>query len=250
MSAAPARRVAIVQSSYIPWKGYFDLIDHCDEFVLYDNVQYTRRDWRNRNRIKTARGVRWLTIPVRSKGRYLQRIDETEIEDPGWARSHWAQVAQSYAEAEHFDDHRERIEELYAVAAKETMLARVNELFIRALCELLGIETRVSRLPDSALAGAGPTERLVSACRALGASEYVSGPAARSYLDVERFDQAGVSVSWMDYSGYPEYPQPFPPFEHGVSVLDLLFCTGPLGFAAIRASSAVVTVPHHRVETP
>ena len=227
MSTGAGKRVAIVQSSYIPWKGYFDLINTCDEFVLYDNVQYTRRDWRNRNRIKAPGGLRWLTIPVRSKGRYLQRIDETEIEDPSWARSHWASITHSYAGAEHFELHRERIAELFATASRETMLARVNELLIRGLNELLGIDTRVSRLPDSALAGEGPTERLVGACRALGASEYVSGPAARSYLDGERFEAAGIAVSWMDYSGYPEYRQPFPPFEHGVSVLDLLFCTGP-----------------------
>ena len=107
------KRVAIVQSCYIPWKGYFDLINLVDEFILYDDRQYTRRDWRNRNRIKTAQGSQWLTIPVEVKGRYDQRIDETLISDPGWAEKHWKTLTHSYASAPHFDEYREAFEALY-----------------------------------------------------------------------------------------------------------------------------------------
>lgn len=227
MSAAPRKRVAIVQSSYIPWKGYFDLIDRCDELALYDNVQYTRRDWRSRNRIKAPGGVRWLTIPVRSKGRYNQRIDETEVVDQGWAGSHWSALEQSYSRCEHFGGYAERLRAVFLAAGEERLLSAVNERLIRALCQLLGIATPIVRVPDAALVGDSATERLVSACLHLGAGEYVSGPAARAYLDESAFAAVGIEVSWMDYSGYPEYEQPFPPFEHGVSVLDLLFCTGP-----------------------
>src|SRR5437762_7629049 len=104
------KSVAIVQSCYIPWKGYFDLIASVDEFILYDDRQYTRRDWRNRNRIKTAAGTRWLTIPVQVSGRYTQRIDETRIADPRWAASHWSAIRQSYARASHFERYAERLE--------------------------------------------------------------------------------------------------------------------------------------------
>src|ERR1700722_1414573 len=108
-----ARKVAILQSNYIPWKGYFDVINMVDEFVLFDSAQYTRRDWRNRNRIKTRTGPAWLTIPVVVKGRYLQAINETEIEDSSWAEHHWKTIIHNYARATHFETYRKRFEELY-----------------------------------------------------------------------------------------------------------------------------------------
>src|SRR5687767_4463301 len=119
----PQKSVAIVQSSYIPWKGYFDLINSVDEFILFDDRQYTRRDWRSRNRIKTARGVSWLSIPISSKGKYTQRIDETEVADPMWAQRHWAMIEQAYRRAPHFDAYCDRIRSLYRDCG-ETLLSR------------------------------------------------------------------------------------------------------------------------------
>jgi WbqC-like protein family len=221
-----SRRVAVTQSNYIPWKGYFDLIARVDELVLYDDVQYTRRDWRNRNRVKTPQGTRWLTIPVKTRGRYHQRIDETEVSDPGWAAEHWAVISRSYASAPHFTRYETRLDELYRSAAEEAFLSAVNERFLRALCDLLGIDTAISRSGGHARE-AGRTERLVALSRRAGASEYVCGPASRGYLEEGAFAEAGIAVSYMDYSGYPEYPQLHPPFEHRVSVIDLLLNTGP-----------------------
>jgi hypothetical protein len=218
-----AKRVAIVQSNYIPWKGYFDLIASVDEFVLYDDVQYTRRDWRNRNRIKTADGPRWLTIPVATRGRYDQRIDETEVSDPAWASRHWSAIKHSYARAPCFDAYGRVLEEVY-LGTEERLLSRINERFLRAVCGLLGIDTRISR--SDAHAASGRTERLVALCQRAGATEYVSGPAAREYLRGEQFTEAGIAVSYFDYSDYPEYPQLYPPFEHRVSIVDLLLHTG------------------------
>lgn len=228
MTATPrdhGKRLAIVQSNYIPWKGYFDLINRVDEFVLLDEVQYTRRDWRNRNRIKTARGAEWLTIPVQVKGKYHQRIDETRIADPSWAIKHWRTVAQEYARAPFFDEYRERLERVYGECGEIELLSHVNRLFIEALCELLGIETPLSWSTDYR-AGAGRTERLLDICLQAGATTYFSGPAAQAYLDVDRFMAANVDVVWMDYSGYPEYQQPHPPFDHHVSCLDLILSVG------------------------
>jgi len=219
------KRVAIVQSCYIPWKGYFDLINLVDEFVLYDDRQYTRRDWRNRNRIKTPQGTRWLTIPVEVKGRYHQRIDETLISDPDWADVHWKTLHHNYASAPHFDTYAERIEALYR-AANDRRLSAVNRTFLEEICAILGITTRLSWSTDYEASGAR-TERLVSLCRAAGATTYLSGPSAREYMDEALFDQAGIELEYMSYEGYPEYPQLHPPFEHGVTVLDLLFNTGP-----------------------
>ena len=219
------KKAAIVQSNYIPWKGYFDMIAAVDEFILYDDVQYTRRDWRNRNQIKTPRGVEWLTIPVEVKGKYLQKVRETRVSDPGWARSHWSALEQSYGRARHFVRYRERLRELYLGCGDE-LLSRINFRFIAAVCELLGIRTKISWSMDYELVE-GKTERLVGLCRSAGATHYLSGPAARDYIDQAQFDRAGIAVSYMDYSGYPPYTQLHGDFVHTVTILDLLFNEGP-----------------------
>jgi hypothetical protein len=219
------KRVAIVQSNYVPWKGYFDLIAGVDEFVFFDDMQYTRRDWRNRNLIKTPAGPRWLTIPVEVSGRYHQRIDETLISDPGWRRSHWSALVQNYRKAAFFAPLEATIGDIYE-AADAPMLSEVNQGIIARLCGLLDIGTRLTRSTDYG-SFPGRTERLVSLCAAAGATHYLSGPAARDYIDASCFEAAGIVLEWMDYGGYPEYAQLHPPFVHGVSILDLLFNCGP-----------------------
>lgn len=223
--AAPGvKTLAIVQSCYIPWKGYFDLINLADEFILYDDRQYTRRDWRNRNRIKTPSGSTWLTIPVQVKGKYHQRIDETEISDPAWREQHWRTLVHNYAAARHFAEYAERIRALY-LERDETLLSLVNRHFLEAVCDILGIRTRISWSTEYDAEGS-KTERLVSLCRSAGATRYLSGPSARGYLDEGAFAQHGIAVTYMDYSGYPEYEQLHPPFDHAVTVLDLIFNVG------------------------
>jgi hypothetical protein len=222
----PPRRVAIVQSSYVPWKGYFDLINLADEFVLLDDVQYTRRDWRNRNRVKTADGVRWLTIPVSVKGRFRQRIDETRIADPCWRERHWRSLNHAYARASWFGHYRDRFRALYLDSTDES-LSIVNRRFIEAICEELGITTRVTSSTAHGVQAVDPSTRLAALVAALGGTEYVSGPRARDYLRLEPFSARGIAVFYIDYDGYPEYRQLHGPFEHRVSVLDLLFNEGP-----------------------
>jgi hypothetical protein len=219
----PAKTVAIIQSSYIPWKGYFDVINLADEFFLYDTVQYTRRDWRTRNRIKTAQGAQWLTIPVH--GSRAHRICDVEISDPLWAERHWRTLSQAYARAPCFARYRDEIETLY-MGIEERRLSAVNERFIRALCGLLGISTPIAHTADDT-EHETKTEKLVAICVEAGATEYLCGPASRDYLEEWRFDEAGIAVAYMDYSGYPEYPQLFGAFLHEVTVLDLIFNTGP-----------------------
>jgi hypothetical protein len=219
------KRIAIVQSNYIPWKGYFDMIAQVDEFVLLDDVQYTKRDWRNRNRIKTAQGTQWLTIPVLAKGRYFQRIDETLVRDSQWAVDHWKGLIHAYAGAAHFDRYRERFALLYEECASEKHLSRINRLLIETICEALGIETTLRYSTEYEAAGI-KTDRLLNICLEAGANEYLSGPRAREYLDHRAFEEAGVRVEWMDYSDYREYPQVHPPFDHYVTVLDLIFNIG------------------------
>ncbi len=218
-------RIAIVQSNYLPWKGYFDLIRSVDEFVLFDDAQYTRRDWRNRNRIKTAQGPAWLTIPVQASGHYLSAIKDIEVSDRAWAVRHWRTLSSHYAKAPYFRDYAERFERLF-LDTTETRLSLINRRWLEALCAMLSIPTRFSWSMDYS-AIAGQSERLVGICQQAGAGTYVSGPSARAYLQAEVFDRAGIAVQYFDYAGYREYPQLFPPFEHHVSVVDLIFNTGP-----------------------
>jgi len=223
LMSAP-KKVAIVQSNYIPWKGYFDLINMVDEFVLYDDMQYTRRDWRNRNCIKTPNGLEWLTIPVDVKGKYFQKIRETRVSDPDWAKAHWKTLSHNYAKAACFAELRELFEELY-LGCREELLSRINLRFIEAVCRILGIRTKLSWSMDYELVD-GKTERLVGLCKSTRATHYVSGPSARDYMDERLFEQEGIAVSYIDYAGYPEYAQLHGAFEHGVTILDLIFNQG------------------------
>jgi hypothetical protein len=224
LSDRTGKRVAIVQSNYIPWKGYFDMIAAVDEFVLYDDVQFTKNDWRNRNKIKTRGGVRWLSIPVRQV-KLDQTIGETRISDGRWPIKHWKTLEHNYSQAKNFNTYAAYIEDIYREAYGMELLSDINLLFIRSLCSLLEIKAKITSITDYAPMG-DRVARLVSVCSQAGADAYLSGPAAKSYLDESLFAVAGIGVVWMDYSGYPTYDQRFPPFEHGVTILDLLFNTG------------------------
>ena len=227
------KKVAILQSNYVPWKGYFDLIRSVDEFILYDEVQYTKNDWRNRNRIKTQAGVQWLSIPVRQE-RLEQKISETRVADSRWAARHWRAIANSYARARYFGRYAPAMEAWYREAGTLENLTDINAHFIRVVCAALGIDTHITSSCDYEIQG-DRVERLVGICRQAGADVYLSGPAARDYLDETRFAKAGIRVEWMRYDGYPEYPQVFPPFEHGVTILDLLLNVGPEHAAFMKA---------------
>jgi hypothetical protein len=219
-----SKKVAIVQSNYIPWRGYFDLINSVDEFILYDDMQYTIRDWRNRNLIKTANGPLWLTIPVEVKGKYFQKIKDVTVSDPQWARKHWASITHSYSKARHFPEHKELFAVLYS-DPEERLLSKINHRFISAICQFLGLKTTISWSMDYEVDG-DKTEKLVNLCKQAGATHYLSGPAAKTYLVEQPFTEEGISVSYMDYSGYRDYNQLYPPFEPKVSVLDLIFNEG------------------------
>ena len=216
-------RIAIVQSNYIPWKGYFALIAAVDEFVLYDDMQYTRRDWRNRNRIKTPGGLQWLSVPVQVKGRYTQRIRDVLIDGSDWADKHWKALQLNYQRAAGFEDTAAWLEPLYRTP--HSHLWALNRMFIEAVCARLGITTPIRASWDYTLHGER-SERLASICEQAGAGVYVSGPAARGYLDESVFARRGIAVRWFGYDGFAEYPQLWGGFEHGVSVLDLLFNCG------------------------
>ena len=219
------KRIAIVQSSYIPWKGYFDLIRAVDEFVLYDEVQFTKRDWRSRNRIKTADGLLWLSVPVGVKGRYTQAVEDAMVSEPAWAARHWQTIRHAYGKAPYFADYETALERLYTTATDERLSA-INHHLIAGLCHLAGIATPLTWSTTSPREEGDRTGRLVSICRQAGATEYLSGPGARAYIDPRQFADAGIALVYADYEGYQEYPQLHPPFEHAVTMIDLLVHTG------------------------
>lgn len=218
------KKIAILQSNYIPWKGYFDMINMVDEFILYDDMQYTKRDWRNRNKIQTENGLKWLSIPVEVKGKYLQKISETKISDSSWRKKHWSTITHNYAKARHFHKYRDIFEELY-LGSNEEYLSEVNYKFISTICELLGIETKIRWSSEFELVE-GQTQKLLGICKDCKADIYLSGTAAKEYFDAELAKEEKIEVEWMDYSGYREHRQMFEPFEHGVSILDLIFNEG------------------------
>lgn len=218
-------RALITQSNYIPWKGYFDTISLSDVFVIYDDMQYTKRDWRNRNKINSPNGLLWLTVPVNVKGKFFQKIIETEIADRNWKNDHWKTIISCYSKAKFFKEYRPYFEELY-LGCEESTISKVNYRFLKGICDLLEIKTEFRWSSDFDLRG-DKSEKLLNLCLDLKATSYISGPAAKDYLDVSLFNNHDIQVEWCDYSDYPEYEQVFGPFNHGVSILDLIFCTGP-----------------------
>lgn len=237
MSETRGKVIAILQSNYIPWKGYFDIIAASDEFLIFDDVQFTRRDWRNRNRIVQGGKLLWLTIPVASKGAFEAPINEITVVDRGWAKKHWTSIQHGYAKTAHFKWLAPRLEAAYARAAELDLLTEINELFLRTLADALELTTTFHRTESIPRVAGDPTGRLVEICVARGANIYVSGPAAKSYIEKAQFDGAGVALAYAIYSGYPVYEQGMEPFEPGVSMLDVMFRFGPEARSHLKSVS-------------
>lgn len=218
------KTLAIVQSNYIPWRGYFDMIAAVDEFVLLDDVQYTRRDWRNRNKIKTPSGLCWLTVPVRTRGAYNQTISEIKIDGVKWATRHWKSLERNYGKALHFRSVEPWLAPVY-LDSSHTHISQLNSCIIKKICSYLEINTSVTNSFDYNTAGC-KTERIANLCKQADGTEYITGPSASAYLDERKLSEFGINLRWFDYSGYSTYPQLWGKFECNVSILDLLFNCG------------------------
>lgn len=220
-------KAVILQPSFVPWRGYFDQIRRADVFVFYDDVQYDKHGWRNRNQIKTAAGKQWLTIPVHSGGATTgTQIREVRIDwSKPWQRQHVGAITSAYGRAPHFREYVPLIESLYA--RRDEFLADLTISSTVQLARELGItHTRFVRSSELEGVTGRKTERLIQILKLLGAGHYISGPSAREYVDSGAFEQAGIKLEYMKYD-YPPYPQLYPPYDAQVTVLDLLFMTGP-----------------------
>jgi WbqC-like protein family len=215
----------ILQPSYIPWRGYFDQIQRAELFIFYDDVQYDKHGWRNRNQIKTPQGKRWLTIPVHAAGAtHGVLIKDVRIDwSKPWAQNHLKTLAAAYGRAPHFKDYLPLLESFYS--RKDEYVADFVVTTTMALARELGLKTRFMRSSELEGIQGHKTDRLIEILRRVGADHYISGPAAREYVDAQAFAAAGIRLEFMQYN-YPEYPQLYLPFDSQVTVLDLLFMTG------------------------
>ena len=200
------------------------MINSVDEFILFDDMQFTRRDWRNRNDIKTPNGLLRLSVPVKTKGKYLQKIKDTQISGNTWAKEHWRSIVLNYKKAEYFDEVSEWLEPFY-LENEFSNISELNHSLLNAICRYMNIKTTITRSSDYEVVE-GKTERLAHICLQANATEYVSGKAAQIYMDPTIFANLGLQLTWFEYPTYPEYPQLWGSFVHNVSVIDLLFNCG------------------------
>lgn len=218
------KKVAILQSNYIPWKGYFDLIRQVDCFIFYDDVQYTKNDWRNRNKIKTPQGIRWITIPCGSNLKRL--IKDVRIDNIQWQKEHYKLLENTYLKSSFWHFYKPFIEEIY-LRKKWKYLSELNQTIIMRISNEIFKVGAIFETSESYKLDSCKEARVLQLLDKAGATHYLSGPAAKSYLHEENFNERNITLEYIDYSGYPEYTQPYPPFEHAVTVLDLLFNEGP-----------------------
>ncbi len=214
-------KVAIIQSNYLPWKGYFDIIHDSDIFCFYDEVKYTKNDWRNRNKLYSKNGLFWLTIPIH-KDAVKQKISEVMLPKTNWKEEHYTVIRETYKKAKFFSQLEPLIEDFYHGNDWE-FLSDLNQVFIKKISKTIGIETKFVNSKDYDLEG-GRVERLINLLVKLGATEYISGPAAKDYLNgyENLFEAENIKLTFKDYSGYSPYPQLSYPFENYVSIIDMI----------------------------
>jgi hypothetical protein len=240
-SGGPGYRVAVLQSNYLPWKGYFDIIRQVDAFIFHDDLQYTKNDWRNRNRIKTPNGVRWLTIPCGSDHHRL--ICDVRVDQIAWQGEHWRRIEASYRAAPYWNVYADRLRWFY-LESRWTHLSDLNQALIRFIAsDVLGLTASFDDSRRFGVTG-NKTRRLVDLLLKAGATEYLSGPSGRAYIEPELFAEAGIALHFVSYDGYPEYPQVHGPFVHEVSVIDLLFNTGPAAPSYLLGGTCVRQPAH------
>jgi hypothetical protein len=217
------KKIAIIQSNYIPWKGYFHIIQNVDHFVFLDTAQFTTRDWRNRNRIKTPEGLKWLTIPT--NGTQSMMINEVKIDNStDWRKKHLNALEKNYKKCIFFKQYFELLQNILMRKNWEN-LSNLNQLLIKEITGMLCIKTNFSDSRELELLE-GKNEKIISIIHQLDGDFYLTGPSAKSYINPELFQKNNIKLEYMDYSNYPVYSQSWGEFAHNVTIFDLLFCEG------------------------
>jgi WbqC-like protein family len=216
---------AIMQPNYIPWRGYFDLISRVDKFVFFDDVQYTTKDWRNRNKIKTKEGDLWLTVPVKTTGRTGQLISEVEIDNSTeWQNKHFNSIVWNYRKAPYFKSYEGLLESIY-LSKRWELLVELNIESTKLICQTLDINVEWYRSSELSVCGDKNGERAINICQKIGADSFINGPTARAFIDEELFNKNKVKNQYIEYK-YQNYSQQFDNFSPSVTILDVLFNCG------------------------
>ena len=217
------KKIAILQSNYIPWKGVFDMMNKVDTFVFFEDVDFTKRDWITRNKIKTSEGEVWLTIPVKKAPRGT-KICEIEIsQDENWQEKHYRTITQYYKKDKYFEDYKWLLEKIY-LEKKWTNLSEFNIFTNILIAKELGIKTVFVNSKDLNTIGT-KDDKLIEIVKVLKGDYYLSGPAAKDYIVNEKFEKNGIKLAYIKYI-YPEYTQINGEFNHFVTILDVLFNVG------------------------
>lgn len=218
------KTLLITQSNYIPWKGYFDLLRSSDVFVVFDEVQYTKRDWRNRNKLICKSGPKWLTIPVKTKKKYNQKISETEVLNDNWVIDHLNFMENNYRKANFFDEYYPIIKKII-IDSQDKYLSKINIRIIKNLLYLLDINVEIIHSSQFDL-DEEKNDKLISICNQLNISNYITGPSALNYIDKKKFIDSNISLSIFEYKNYKQYKQLWDGFDHNVSIIDMFFNLG------------------------
>ncbi|GAB6189232.1 WbqC family protein [Marinitoga arctica] len=217
-------KIAILQPNYLPWKGVFDMINLVDVFVFLDDVQYTKHDWRNRNKIKTKNGAQWITVPVKSNS-IKQKIYEVEVSDKiNWQKKHYYSFLANYSKAKYFKEYEFLIKNFY-MEKKWTKLNDLNIYTTKKIAEILKINTKFVKSSELNILTQDRNQRIIDIIKYFNAKIYVSGPSAKNYMNIKKFEQNNIQIYFMNYD-YPEYLQLYDGFIHNVTVLDVIFNCG------------------------
>jgi hypothetical protein len=221
------KKIAITQSNYVPWRGYFDLINYVDEFIFFDEVQYTRRDWRNRNLIRNVEKKIWITIPVNSKGKYFSNILDMKIADQKWFKKHLDLISHNYKKSKYFNETYPFFEQIFKMN-RQDKLYLINRNIIVEICKYLKINTKFNYSEDIAISfkEKDPSLRLIEICKKQNATTYVTGPAAKSYLDENLFTRENIKIKFFDYKECKKYQQSGENFIPKLSIIDCIFNCG------------------------
>lgn len=219
------RKIAILQPNYIPWKGVFDLINKVDVFVFYDDVQYTVKDWRNRNKIKTPNGDIWLTVPVIHKGRRNQLIKDAEIDlTTQWQQSHFKSIKSNYSKSKFYKTYEYLLEEIY-IKREWRSISELNIFSTKLIAKALNINVEWHNSSEFNFEGDKNGDKVIKLCKTLDCNYFINGPASKAFMNEKLFEEENITLEYMSYD-YKEYDQLYPPFNHYVTVLDVLFNCG------------------------
>ena len=222
-----SRSVAIIQSHYVPWAGFFDLIGGCTDVVILDSVAFSKNSFFNRNRLAGPNGDFWITIPVVTHGREGQSISEVKVQDAKWASKHAKSVEQSLCRSPFYAEYSASWLSVYQECFSSNSLSEINRLWLDCVVNQLNLKVKIHNDTDLVISETEKTERLIQLCQQLNADVYRTGPRGLAYLDISRFNSTGTSVEVIEYSDYYPYRKARDSQVEPVSILDNLANLGP-----------------------